>query len=609
MISQGLEGPACVRLHALFLIHGSDLMKFPTLPEDMPFTDDQKSWIAGFYAGLQTQMLQNQGSSEGEAAASLTAHVMYGTQTGNSEMVAEDLCASMRSQGINAALASLDEIEVEALTSMDYVLIVTSTYGEGEMPDNAELFWESLKASDAPRLEHMHFSVLALGDTAYDEFCEAGKQFDLRLEQLGAKRLKPRVDCDVDYEEDAEAWSTGVLEELAKMKPAGGAAPAAPAPEAAPKPAKSKWTRKTPFSAPVTVNHLLSGEGSAKEIRHYEFDLSNDGPSYEAGDAMGVIPTNDPELIAGWLERMGASCDSAVAGHDQSLEELLFSQFEISIPSADFVKAVAERADDDHLTHIVTHGDKEAMEAYLWSKDALDLMNLHPKVQFSVDELVGLFKPLQHRAYSISSSSKRFADSVHLTIASVRYESHGRKHGGVASCFLADRVGEASAKVFMTPNKAFRVPQNNDVPMIMIGPGTGIAPFRAFLQEREAIGAGGMNWLFFGDQHEATDFIYKDELTEMQSSGLLSRLDLAFSRDQAEKIYVQTRMAEQSKDLFAALEEGGHFYVCGDATRMAKDVDRALHQIIAKEGGLTEDGASDYVNKLKKDKRYVRDVY
>ena len=583
-------------------------MNLPFLPDDAPFSSDQKSWLAGFYAGLHTQMLQGQQSASQEAQASLTAHVLYGTQTGNSESVAEDLGASMRSNGINAVVASLDEVEIEQLTGMNYVFIVTSTYGEGEMPDNAELFWDALSATTAPRLEHMQFSILALGDTAYDEFCEAGKQFDLRFEQLGAKRLVPRVDCDVDFEEPAEAWSGDVLTELAKQKPTGSGD--AVAPQASPaKAEKSKWTRKNPFEAPVTVNRLLSGEGSAKEIRHYEFDLSNDGPKYEAGDALNVIPTNDPALVQAWLDHLGVDGDTAVAGKDQSLAALLFSQFEISTPNNDFVKAVALRADDDHLAHIVGHGDKEAMEAYLWSKDALDLLLLHPEVKFSINELVALFKPLQHRAYSISSSSKKFAQSVHLTIASVRYESHGRKHGGVASCFLADRVGSEASKVFISPNKAFRVPENNDVPMIMVGPGTGIAPFRAFLQEREAIGAGGKNWLFFGDQHEKCDFIYKEELAEMQASGILSRLDLAFSRDQQQKIYVQTRMKENGKDLFAALEEGGHFYVCGDATRMAKDVDRALHDVIADHGGLDADQAIDYVNRLKKDKRYVRDVY
>lgn len=580
------------------------------IPQDSPFSEDQRSWLSGFYAGLHTQMTKDTNASSADAAQALTVHVFYGTQTGNSEMVAEEVCDAIRTGGSNAVLASLDEAEVESLTQMDYVLIVTSTYGEGEMPDNAEMFWEALKDTGAPRLENLQFSVLALGDTAYDEFCEAGKQFDLRLEQLGAKRIQPRVDCDVDFEEAAEGWTSGIVEELAKRKPEGvGDGAVAPAAGTAPKAAKSKWTRKTPFCAPVTCNRLLSGNGSAKEIRHYEFDLSNDGPSYEAGDAMGVIPTNDLELVSDLLDRCDFSGDEDIPGKDISLAEAMFSDFEISTPSSDFVKAIEARANDEHLTHIVEHGDKDAMEAFLWSKDILDLLNLYPHIMLSVEELVDVLKPLQHRAYSISSSSKLHPDSVHLTIASVRYNSHGRDHGGVASCFLADRVGEQAAKVFMTPNKSFRVPADNDAPMVMVGPGTGIAPFRAFLQEREAIGAKGMNWLFFGDQHAKTDFIYQDELSAMQSSGILNRLDLAFSRDQAEKIYVQTRMQENAKDLYAALQEGGHFYVCGDASRMAKDVDQALHDVIAEQAGLSVDGAKDYVNKMKKEKRYVRDVY
>nr|WP_321463877.1 sulfite reductase flavoprotein subunit alpha [uncultured Cohaesibacter sp.] len=584
-------------------------MTIPFLPADAPFSEDQKSWLAGFYAGLHTQMLVGKKSATAESKSTLTANILYGTQTGNSEGLAEDFAATLRAEGVNASVASLDDVEVDSLVEMNYVFLITSTYGEGEMPDNAQLFWDALKSSEAPRLEHMHFSVLALGDTAYDGFCEAGKQFDLRFEQLGAKRLTGRVDCDVDFEESADGWMSSAREELAKHKPDDAGGPISPSDAAAAKPAKSKWTRKNPFEAPVTVNHLLSGEGSAKEIRHYEFDLSNDGPSYVAGDALNVIPTNDPALVAEWLGYMGVDGDKSVAGKDVSLQELLFSQLEISTPSSDFIKAIAERTDDEHLQHIVDFNDKEAMEAYLWSKDALDIARLHPKAKFSVEELIALFKPLQHRAYSISSSSKMHEKSVHLTIASVRYESHGRKHGGVASCFLADRVGSEAAKVFVSPNKSFRVPENNDVPMIMVGPGTGIAPFRAFLQERQAIGAKGFNWLFFGDQHAKTDFIYKDELAQMQADGVLNRLDLAFSRDQAEKIYVQTRMKEFAKELYGALQEGGHFYVCGDASRMAKDVDRALHQVISDQAGLSEDGAMDYVNLMKKEKRYVRDVY
>ncbi|MTI15849.1 sulfite reductase subunit alpha [Rhodobacteraceae bacterium RKSG542] len=582
-------------------------MKISPMIENAPFSPEQKNWLAGFFAGLHTQIAQN--SNAGEQEALLPVHVFYGTQTGNSEAVAEDICAALTTGGMAPQLASLDDIELEDFANLDHVLIVISTYGEGEMPDNAQLFWDALSATDAPRLEHMHFSVLALGDTSYDGFCEAGKQLDLRLEQLGAKRMHARFDCDVDFEETAENWTTGVLEKVSEFKGQGGVAGAVAAAPAK-KAEKSKWTRKNPFEAPLSVNRLLSGEGSAKEIRHFEIDLSNDGPQYEAGDALGVIPANDPALVEAWAQKLGVSLDDQAPGFDATIGEVLGTQLEISTPSADLMRLITARAEDEHLSHIWEHGDKDTIDNFLWSKDALDLVTLYPKAEVTLEDMLSVFKPLQHRAYSISSSSKMHTDSVHLTVAAVRYDSHGRKHGGVASTFLADRVAAGQpVKVFVSPNKSFRVPTDNDVPMIMVGPGTGIAPFRAFLQERQALGAKGMNWLFFGDQHASCDFIYQDELEAMQSDGILSRLDLAFSRDQAEKIYVQTRMMEQSKDLYAALEEGGHFYVCGDASRMAKDVDQALHNVIAKEGALTEDGAREYVNRLKKEKRYLRDVY
>jgi sulfite reductase (NADPH) flavoprotein alpha-component len=310
------------------------------------------------------------------------------------------------------------------------------------------------------------------------------------------------------------------------------------------------------------------------------------------------------------MSRLGANADTPVAGQEQGLGALLTTAYEICTPSKDLISEIEKRANHQELSHVVGHGDKEALEAFLWGKDTLDLLNLDPDLQISADELVSWLKPLQHRAYSISSSPNAHPGEVHLTVAAVRWMYDHRAHGGVCSTFLSDQVPEgAQAGIFMSANKSFRVPADNDVPMSMGGPGTGIAPFRAFLEERQARGAKGSNWLFFGDQHRESDFIYEDEISAMSKSGLLTRLDLAFSRDQAEKIYVQTRMLENGKDLYAMLEEGGHFYVCGDATRMAKDVDSALHSIIETQGGLTPEAATEYVNRLKREKRYVRDVY
>ena len=576
--------------------------KLPHFPEDAPFSGDQKAWIGGFLAGLNSQLAMVKAAAPAEVAAK-PLDILFGTQTGTAESLAEDAAELARAKGYAPRVAELDEIEMDQLATMEDVLVVVSTYGEGEMPDNAELFWDALTSSTAPRLEQLNFGVLALGDTSYEHFCQAGKLIDMRLEQLGAKRMLARVDCDVDYEEAAEAWIAEAIPEAAP----GTATAVVEAPKRA---AKSQWNRKNPYVSTMLDNRILSGAKSAKEFRHIAFDLGDSWMTYEAGDALGVMPVNAPDLVEMWLDRLDADQDATIDGHDAPLGTLLSTGLEIMTPSRELIRGLEPLAKDQELSHVVGNGDKEALEDYLWGKDALDLLNLNPSLELDPAQIVGWLKPLQHRAYSISSSPNAHPGEVHLTVAAVRWMYEGRPHRGVASTFLADHVPEgASAGIFMTPNKAFRVPQDNDVPMIMVGPGTGVAPFRAFLEERQARGAEGTNWLFFGDQHRASDFIYRDEIGSFSDSGLLTRLDLAFSRDQADKIYVQHRMIENGKDLFSALEDGGHFYVCGDAARMAKDVDAALHKIIADHGGLSDDGAVAYVNELKREKRYVRDVY
>ena len=580
-----------------------------TIPDFMPLSAEQRAWLQGYYAGMAMQAEMS--VSTGSGLSSFAVDILIGTQTGNAEGLAEEMAMSLGGAGAQARMHQLDDVEMDALAEMENVLIIASTYGEGEMPDNAHMFWEALESDTAPRLESTKFAVLGLGDTAYDEFCAAGKMLDKRFEQLGAQRIAARVDCDVDYEDLAADWSSSVIEVftplIAEAAPAvGDAAPAAPAGST-----KSKWTRKNPYSSALTVNRRLSGAGSKKDIRHYEVALpGDDAPTYEAGDAVNVLPINDPALVELWLKRLGMKMDTAVPGQDQPLADLMLRDWEISTPSKDFLKMVAMKSGDDELAHVLEHNDKQTLEDYVWNKDSLDLLFDFPKIELDLNEVSTLFRPLQHRAYSISSSSKVHEDSVHMTISTVQYHNNKRLHQGVASGYLADRVGDAdSVQVFMSPNKNFRVPEQGDVPIIMVGPGTGVAPFRAFLQERQATGANGGNWLFFGDQTRANDYIYEDELEAMNKDGLLSRLDLAFSRDQAAKVYVQHRMRENGKDMFDWLEQGAHFYVCGDATRMAKDVDEALHELIAEHAGVDEAGARDYVNAMKKAKRYARDVY
>ena len=589
------------------------MMKIPYIPEDAPFNGDQRAWLSGFLAGLHSRAaigLETSVAAAAPRAAASVLNILFGTQTGNAEALAMDIAAAARAQGMQPVVTALDDVSMDSLGAMKRVIVVTSTYGEGEMPDNAQLFWEALAADSAPRVDEMNFAVLALGDTGYDGFCQAGKLIDTRFEQLGGKRMKTRIDCDIDFEDAAAAWIGETLPLALAVD--GGNAASVTMPDIAEPPVRAKqgWGRRNPCSAEVSVNRRLSGPGSSKEIRHYEFDLGESGLDYEAGDALGVVPLNDPKLAGALLEHFGAAADSQIAGLDRPVGDALLNMFEISTPSRELVAEIGKRAGHDELIHILANGDREQLAAFLWSKDILDLINLGGKPLFDVAEFVTFLKPLQHRAYSISSSPLVAKNSVHLTIASVRYRAEGRERGGVCSTYLADRVEAGqSAGIFVSPNKAFRVPQDNDAPMIMVGPGTGIAPFRAFLQERQARGANGKNWLFFGDQHRQSDFIYENELGDMSRDGVLTRLDLAFSRDQAEKIYVQTRMRQNGKALYQWLEEGGYFYVCGDATRMAKDVDDALHGIVSDEAGISAETASEYVNRLKREKRYLRDVY
>ncbi|MFT4269730.1 MAG: sulfite reductase subunit alpha [Pantoea sp.] len=585
-------------------------MKIPYIPEDAPFNGDQKYWLAGFLAGLHSRLLvledKQQAAPAAGAATTTQLHILFGSQTGNAEALAQTAAKAARAKGLVPVVQALGEVDIDLFATMRHVLIVTSTYGEGEMPDNAQLFWQAISASTAPRLEQMHFAVLAIGDTGYDGFCQAGKFIDMRLEQLGAKRVVDRIDCDIDYEEPSSTWIGGAMPQFAASAGSSGKVLES-APEAPVIPGSNK---QNPYAAALVTNKRLSGEQSGKDIRHFEFDLTDSGLKYEAGDALGVIPVNDPALVTLLLTQLNADYETPVPGFERNLGDLLTYQFEISEPSRKLIEWVGQNTTNQELRHVLQHDDKDTLGVWLWGKDTLDLLQLELTRSLSVPEFVAMLRPLQHRAYSISSSSKAHPNQVHLTIASVRYHSGGRARNGVCSTYLAERVrrGEKPA-IFISPNKAFRVPANNKAPLIMVGPGTGIAPFRAFLQERQATGAEGKNWLFFGDQHQEHDYIYQDELNEWQQSGLLTHLDLAFSRDQEEKIYVQNRMLEKGAELYAWLQDGAYFYVCGDASRMAKDVDAALYEVVRQFGGLSSERAAAYVDQLKKDKRYLRDVY
>ncbi|MCA5922657.1 sulfite reductase subunit alpha [Curtobacterium oceanosedimentum] len=586
------------------------------IPVDAPFSAAQESWLAGFIAGIAAA-----GKKVAASAPTTTVDVLFGTQTGNAEFLADELVTGARARGLGGRATALDAVTPEQLAEMSHVLVVTSTYGEGEMPDNAGLFWDVIQASTVPRLEGLQYAVLGLGDTSYDEFCQAGKLIDTRFEQLGATRIHDRVDCDVDFEDPAALWTAAVLDRLAAEAGAtgapgattgGGAGDGATATggagaSRASRPG-SQWNKRNPYPSRLVENRLLSRPRSAKEIRHYEFDLGDSGIEYAAGDALAVVPVNDEVFVASLLEQVGATGGEQLDG--RPITDVLRTDREIRTPSKDLIADLVQRAPGSELAAVVAHGDKHELDRWLWGRDVLDLLRDAGPAAPGLDELLPNLRPLQARQYSISSSPLAHPDRIHLTIASVRYGDPHRMHAGVASTFLADRVDpDGAVDVYLQPNAAFGVPEDASAPMIMIGPGTGIAPFRGFLHERGASGATGRNWLFFGDQHRDTDFVYQDELTELQEQGVLDRLDLAFSRDQAEKVYVQTRMLERSAELFAWLEDGGHVYVCGDASRMAKDVEAALLQVIRTGRGRGEDDAQAYLADLRRAKRYVRDVY
>ncbi len=590
--------------------------RIPFIPENAPFTAEQRMWLNGFLAGV----FSNANPPGASALASTLGLIagpktplvlLYGSQTGTAEGLAKKTAKVAETRGFAPKLVSMDKYSDVDLTKEQNVLIITSTYGDGDPPDMAQAFWNWLKADTAPKLDHLRYSVLALGDTNYSAFCEFGKKCDERFAALGAKRVTDRKDCDTDYETPAAEWTTSVFDVLgtATQQHPGTNGSNGSATEVAADTAT--WSRKNPFLARLITNRRLSAEGSGKDVRHFEISLAGSGLTYEVGDALGVVPSNCPQLVGEILSALGCDGEECVktADGEMPLRLALAQHFDITKPSHELLAAVAQRSSGAEFAPLLEASRKEELKKWLYGREIIDVL-AGLTTPFAAQEFVALLKKIAPRLYSISSSIKAHPDEVHLTIAAVRYEAHGRSRRGVASTFLADRVGETgTVPVYVQASHGFKPPTNGDTPMIMVGPGTGIAPFRAFLEERLATCAKGRNWLFFGDQKRATDFLYQDQLEGWVKDGHLTRLDLAFSRDRAEKIYVQSRMLEAAAELWSWLEAGAHFYVCGDASRMAKDVDAALHTVIENAGGKSGDEAKAYVERLKSEKRYQRDVY
>lgn len=595
-------------------------------------TDFQRIWLTGYLSAGQSAAFASgitAASADAVAAAAAPAEepvaaaapvskeitILSGSQTGNSDKLAKKMAKRLEGEGFTVTCQPMSGFKPNNLKKTENLLIVVSTHGEGEPPDNAISFHEHLHSKRAPQLEGMRYSVLALGDTSYEFFCQTGKDFDKRLEELGAVRLADRKDCDVDFDEPAAEWMNEVSGALAKLATAGAAGTAAGAAGAVSSAAaESEYSRSNPFFAEVLENLNLNGRGSDRETRHVEISLEGSGITYEPGDSIGIIPENEAGLVDDLIFFMDWNPNDNVTinknGEQRTLRNALIGYYEITVLTKPLLKSVAELTANAELTALVGEGQEQRLKEYLNGRDLLDLVKDYSLKGLGSQAFVSLLRKIPPRLYSISSSLKANPEEVHITVRSVRYEAHGRERNGVCSVQLAERVAAGDKlPVFIQNNPNFKLPANPDAPIIMIGPGTGVAPFRAFLGEREETGAEGKSWLFYGDQHFATDFLYQVEWQRWLKEGVLSRMDVAFSRDSAEKVYVQHRMLEKGEELYKWLQDGAYVYICGDEKKMAHDVHAALLSIIGQHGGLAPDKAAEYLAELQQQNRYQRDVY
>ncbi|MBP6861195.1 MAG: assimilatory sulfite reductase (NADPH) flavoprotein subunit [Neisseriaceae bacterium] len=570
----------------------------------------QLAWLSG-YCWAQSQT----GSPSLEAPVAISAArqitVLSASQTGNARRVAETLLLRLETLGLNARLSSVADYKSKTLSQEDIVVLVTSTQGEGEPPEEAIPLYQFLFGKKAPDLSQLSYAVLALGDSSYPDFCQAGKDFDERLAALGAQRLSPRRDCDLDHQADADAWCDGISQRLAELAPQTQDAPSGTAILATP---SSLYSKAQPYHASLSVRQKITATGAGKDIQHLEIDLGDSGIQYQPGDALGVWPSNEPALVEAVLTATGLSGDEAVAladGQSLPLREALLHHDELTQNTPQFVKGYAELGQIEPLLAIAT--EPQALNAYLASTPIVAVLRAYPLGPQTLDAqaLHGLLRPLTPRLYSIASAQAEVDNEVHLTVALERFEYEGESFTGTASGFLGQRLEEDDpVKVFIEPNPHFRLPSDPATDIIMIGAGTGVAPYRAFMQQREQDEASGKNWLVFGNQRFIDDFLYQAEWQQWHKQGRLHQVSLAWSRQNPQqKVYVQDRLRQEAAQLWQWLQNGAHVYVCGDANRMARDVEATLLNVIAEQGQLDADAAADYLNELREQGRYQRDVY
>ncbi|MER3115267.1 assimilatory sulfite reductase (NADPH) flavoprotein subunit [Bacillus altitudinis] len=578
-------------------------------------TDQQKIWLTG-YLSAQAALAGSEAVTPAPSAAasaqpvSKNVTVLYGSQTGNSEGLAKKTAQHLEEKGFQVTLSSMSDFKPNNLKKINNLLVIVSTHGEGDPPDNALSFHEYVHGRRAPKLDHLSFSVLSLGDSSYEFFCQTGKEFDERFEELGGTRLFDRVDCDLDYDEPFSEWLQGVASSLSE-----GEAVSLPQETAgANNQAVSEYSRTNPFYAEVLENINLNGRGSNKETRHLELSLEGSGLVYEPGDSLGIYPTNDPALVDELIQTCGWNAEESVTVHKNGdtlpLKEALTSHFEITVLTKPLLQKIAELTKSESLHSLLEEGNEEKLKEYIAGRDLVDAARDFGPFDGTAADFTSILRKIPARLYSIASSLKANDEEVHLTIGAVRYDAHGRERQGVCSILCAERLQPGDTlPVYIQHNQNFKLPQDPDAPIIMVGPGTGIAPFRSFMQEREELGANGKSWLFFGDQHFVTDFLYQTEWQKWLKDGVLTKMDVAFSRDTEEKVYVQHQMKKQSKELFEWLEQGAYVYICGDEKHMAHDVHNTLLSIIQEEGAMSKEKAESYLANLQQQKRYQRDVY